>query len=111
MVTITKKRKRRSDRSHLIYQLTNCNTSETYIGITVVTGRAYHRSLKERFKRHVSRAKYQNLEWRICQSIREHGPSAFKLDILSVVRGKAAAHAIETQLIHTHKPSLNTASI
>lgn len=111
MVTITKKRKRRSDRSHLIYQLTNCNTSEIYIGITVVTGRAYIKSLKERFKRHVSRAMYQNLEWKICQSIREHGPQAFKLDILKVVRGKADAHTTETQLIHQIQPSLNTASI
>ena len=109
MVTITK-RKRRSDRSHIIYQLTNLNTAETYIGITVVTGRAYVKSLNERFKRHVSRAKYQNLEWKICQSIREHGPQAFKQDILVVVRGKAAAHATETALIHQIKPSLNTAS-
>ena len=62
------KRKRRSDRTHIVYRLTNTSTGETYIGITVSTGRAYKRSLTERWKRHVSRAMYQSHDWSICRS-------------------------------------------
>jgi len=102
------KRKRRSDRKHLVYQLTNTVTSEIYIGITVVTGRAYKHSLNERWKRHVSRAIHQSMNWNLCQSIRQHGDKAFKKEILHLIRGKAAAHSIETSLIHGLRPSLNS---
>ena len=102
------KRKRRSDRTHIVYRLTNTSTGETYIGITVSTGRAYKRSLTERWKRHVSRAMYQSHDWSICRSIREWGPGAFSREIISLVRGKAQAHSIETMLIHEQRPALNS---
>lgn len=108
---IMKKRKRRSDRTHLIYRLTNQITGEFYIGITVVTGKAYNRSLKERWKRHVSRAIHEDKCWSICESIRQHGEKAFTREILQKVRGKAQAHQIETRLIQEFQPSLNTFNI
>ncbi len=103
-----KKRKRRSDRTHVVYQLTNTVTGEIYIGITVSTGRAYVRSLKERWKRHVSRATRQTMEWNLCNSIRQYGERAFSREILHLIRGKAAAHSMETALIHNLKPALNS---
>ena len=106
-----KKRKRRSDRTHLIYQLTNTATGEFYIGLTVVTGKAYNRSLTERWKRHVSRAIRENKCWKICESIREHGAEVFQRQILQKVRGKSLAHQVETKLIHSLRPQLNTQSI
>ena len=102
------KRKRRSDRTHVVYQLTNRVTAEIYIGITVATGRAYNRSLKERWKRHVSRATHQSHEWNLCESIRQHGEKAFSREILHLIRGKAAAHSTETSLIHSLQPALNS---
>ena len=103
-----KKRKRRSDRTHVVYQLTNMVTGEIYIGITVATGRAYLGSLKERWKRHVSRATRQTMEWNLCNSIRQYGERAFSREILHLIRGKAAAHSMETALIHSLKPALNS---
>jgi hypothetical protein len=103
-----KKRKRRSDRTHVVYQLTNTVTGEIYIGITVATGRAYLGSLKERWKRHVSRATRQTMEWNLCNSIRQYGERAFSREILHLIRGKAAAHSMETALIHSLKPALNS---
>ena len=100
--------KKRSDRTHLIYQLTNTATGETYIGLTVAVGRAYQRSVKARLKRHVTRATNQNMDWNLCNSIRQHGPHVFQWSILEKVRGKAAAHQYETKLIHLYKPSLNS---
>jgi len=103
-----KKRKRRSDRTHLIYQLTNEITGEIYIGVTVVTGKAYNRSLNERWKRHVSRATHETKCWSICESIRTHGDRVFRKQILEKIRGKAQAHKRETELIHLLRPSLNS---
>ena len=102
------KRKRRSDRTHLVYQLTNSVTGEIYIGVTVVTGKAYNRSLNERWKRHVSRAKHEDKCWSICESIREHGDKVFRKQILEKIRGKAQAHKRETELIHSLRPALNS---
>ena len=102
------KRKRRSDRTHLVYQLTNSVTGEIYIGVTVVTGKAYNRSLLSRWKRHVSRATHEDHCWSICESIREHGKEVFKREILEKIRGKAQAHKRETELIHYLRPQLNS---
>ena len=106
-VTI-KKRKRRSDRNHVIYKLTNLLTQELYVGITVVTGKAVKRSLDERWKRHVHRALNETRDWKLCESIRQHGPEKFKREILKVVRGKPLAHREERELIKTLQPTLNT---
>jgi len=105
-----KKRKRRSDRTHLIYQITNQQTGDFYIGITVVTGKAYNRSLNERWKRHVSRATYENKIWAMCEAIRTYGPQSFERKIIEKIRGKAQAHQRETELIKALNPTLNTSS-
>lgn len=103
-------RKRRSDRTHIIYQLTNTVTSENYIGITVAVGRAFQKSVKDRMRRHIVRAQNENHDWAICNSIRQHGPSSFSWAIVEFTRGKSAAHKREVELIRELRPSLNTAS-
>lgn len=102
------KRKRRSDRNHIIYQINNTVTGEIYIGVTQCLGRAYLASLKKRWKQHISRSKHQNLKWNLYLSIEEHGIEAFKPQILEIIRGKAQAHDRETKLIHELKPTLNS---
>tara|TARA_Y100000389_G_scaffold70189_1_gene66903 strand:+ start:1285 stop:1713 length:429 start_codon:yes stop_codon:yes gene_type:complete len=102
------KRKRRSDRKHLIYRIDNIITGEFYIGVTVVTGRAFNKSLQSRFKRHISRAIHEDKKWSICESIRFYGSEAFKPSIIEHVRGKAEAHKRETELIHELRPQLNS---
>lgn len=101
-------RKRRSDRSHIIYKITNKVTREYYIGITVVTGRAFKKSLLSRWKKHVTRATNENHNWNMCNAIRQYGDQNFQPEILEVIRGKIAAHKRETELIHIMKPSLNS---
>ena len=101
-------RKRRSDRNHIIYKLTNEVTEETYIGVTVVTGRAYLKSLRSRWIRHIYKAKIGMAEYPISLSIRTHGEESFTREILQVVRGKKNAFAVESQLIIEIKPILIT---
>lgn len=103
-------RKKRCDRNHLIYKITNKFTGEFYIGITQSIGRAYLASIKKRWKQHISRAHNQTLDWSLCNSIREYGPDSFKIELVEIIRGKANAHLREVELIHELKPKLNVAS-
>jgi hypothetical protein len=102
------KRKRRSDRNHIIYRIDNLQTGEFYIGVTQCIGRAYLASVKKRWKQHISRSKHQNLTWNLYLSIDEYGIDAFRPSILEIVRGKTEAHTRETKLIHELKPTLNS---
>jgi hypothetical protein len=102
------KRKRRSDRKHLIYVLTNTVTGDRYVGMTVCMDRSGKKSLEARWTRHVGRAFNQDLSWKLCENIRAHGPDVFKRQIVCFVRGKAAAHQLETEIKNTGKYALNT---
>jgi hypothetical protein len=104
-----KKRKRRSDRRHLIYVLTNTVTGEKYVGMAVCIDRSGNETLSARWCRHKGRALLHDKKWKLCESIRQHGPEVFEKQILQFVRGKAEAHALETQIKNTGNYVLNTA--
>lgn len=101
-------RKKRSDRNHIIYKLTNTITNESYIGVTVVTGRAYLKSLRSRWIRHIYKANVGMAEYPISKSIREYGAESFTREIITLVRGKKNAFQTEAELINEIKPALNT---
>jgi len=100
------KRKRRSDCNHIVYSLSVGKLQ--YIGVTVVANRSPKRSLKVRWQKHIRRALTENRDWRLCQAIRKHGPEAFLVQVIEIVRGKSAAHQLERDLIRTMNPRLNT---
>lgn len=104
-----KKRKRRSDRNHIVYVITNKITKEKYVGIAACIDRAGTETLAARWCRHVGRAKLQGKSWKLCESIRSHGEESFKTEIKCFIRGKAEAHAYETKLRKTGRYALNTA--
>lgn len=108
MTTPVKTRKRRSDRMHIVYCLKNILTKEKYVGIASCIDRAGKETLAARWSRHVGRAKNQDKGWKLCESIRFYGPEAFDKEILFFVRGKAAAHQVETDLRKSGKFHLNT---
>lgn len=98
--------KRRSDRNHIVYEITCADTGERYIGITVVKGQAIQKSIKIRWKCHVYYATIKQGNNPLQQRIREFGDK-FKFRIIKVVRGKQNAHDMELQLIRETKPELN----
>lgn len=100
------KRKTRSDRNHLIYRL-SVNGLD-YIGVTFVEKRSPKLSLKRRWQKHVRRALTEGRSWKLCKAIREHGPDAFEVQPIEIVRGKELAHMVERDLIRKLKPKLNT---
>lgn len=104
-----KKRKRRSDRNHVIYLLRNTITQQDYIGLTALCYNGNSKkTVQRRFLKHVQRAKTENKSWGLSRSIREYGISAFVVTVLHIVRGKAEAHKLETMLIKEKNPELNT---
>lgn len=103
------KRKKRADRTHAIYRLVNIKTNEIYIGMTVCGGVSPKKAVEGRFQRHVTRALTQAKEWTLCRAIREHGKEAFKVEVLTTIRGKAEAHILEREFTKKLGASLNTA--
>ena len=100
-------RKRRTDRNHIIYLITCLVTGDTYVGITVVRGRAFKKSLHIRWMNHVYHAMVEGRTFPLQKLIRKHGPEAFAHEILKVVRGKETAHVTEKKLIKKLCPTLN----
>lgn len=101
-------RKKRSDRNHVIYQVTCVDTGDTYIGLTVALGQAYLKSVKIRWQKHVSRAMRETKDWAFCHAIRELADCEWRYEVVEVVRGRKPAHQRERELIATYEPSLNT---
>lgn len=104
-------RRKRCDRNHIVYRITNIETGEFYIGLTAVTGRAFRRSAKLRFMKHISRARCESKDWALYEDMRRYRgveAKAYKWELVKVIRGKEAAHQYEVQLIDYLKPALNT---
>lgn len=103
------KRKRRSDRNHVIYMIKNTITQELYVGITVLSFRGNaQRTVDRRVQKHVQRAFSENKTWALCESFRKYEPENHEYWVHEIVRGKAEAHRAETHLIDNLKPNLNT---
>lgn len=100
-----RKRKARSDRKHVIYQLEVVGL--TYIGVTRFK-RTARFAARERFLKHVNRAMGESRNWALCRAIRKYGADQFTIVIVDVIRGKREAHVVERELIRKHKPKLNT---
>jgi hypothetical protein len=102
-----KKRRARSDRTHLLYVITNQVTGEQYVGLTVKNATVF-RTLKRRIQKHVQRALAEDKGWALSASIRDHGPDAFTFGFLEAVRGRKPAHQREREYIRQFQPQLNT---
>lgn len=102
---ISMMRKKRSDRNHVIYQITNTVNGQIYIGITAGSRL---KDVTVRVQKHVRRALTEDKNWKLCVAIRKFGPENFEYEIVEKVRGKAEVHARERELIAVMKPKLNT---
>jgi hypothetical protein len=100
-------RKKRVDRTHIIYELRVNGAS--YIGVTAKTESTINKSVLARAAKHYYRAQKEAKNWALCRALRT---VASKNDIEVLVhetlRGKAEAHKRERELIKQFNPELNT---
>lgn len=101
-------RKKRSDRNHVLYKITCIDTGDSYVGLTVAQGQAFLRSVKVRWQKHVSRAKREDKDWKLCSFLRDNDDADWTYEVVEVVRGRKPAHERERELIKMMNPTLNT---
>jgi hypothetical protein len=100
-------RKKRVDRTHIIYELRVAGGN--YIGVTAKTESTINKSVLSRAAKHWYRARTENKAWLLCAALRELvDKSQIEVYVHEVVRGKAAAHLREVELRRLFKPTLNT---
>lgn len=102
------KRKKRSDRTHILYKIVVENM--IYIGLTAKTQSTVLKSANLRFSKHLERARNESKSWPLYTALRKFGIDSVTMEILETVRGKAQAHSREVALIKALKPELNLAS-
>ena len=100
-------RKKRVDRTHIIYELRVNGLS--YIGVTAKTETTINKSVLARAAKHFYRAKRENKDWLLCKALRGlNDKSEIEVLVHETLRGKAVAHKREVELRRELKPTLNT---
>lgn len=102
----SKKRKRRTDRNHIIYRIEVAG--KFYIGLTVVNGNVT-KSLKCRISKHWHRRNDpKRFDWKIYKAFRRVEREDIDIEVVEIVRGKTEAHKREREIIRVLKPTLNS---
>jgi len=100
-------RKKRTDRTHIIYELRVNGAS--YIGVTAKTETTINKSVLARAAKHWYRAHREAKDWLLCCALRTVANKAdIDVRVHETLRGKAVAHKRERELIKQLKPQLNT---
>jgi hypothetical protein len=99
-------RKKRTDRTHIIYMIES--GSDFYIGVTAKTASTVKLSVMTRCRKHFYRMRSEDKSWMLYETMRVRGVSEFTVRVLNVVRGKTDAHNLERNMIREMKPNLNT---
>jgi len=105
--TIEMMRKKRSDRNYVLYNISCETTGDSYIGLTVATGRAFLRSVKVRVQKHLSRARRENKDWNLYAFLKEN-EEVLQYEVIEVIRGRKNAYQREREIIAEMNPTLNT---
>lgn len=103
---MARQRKIRSDCNYIIYEAV-AETGENYIGLTRKTS-TETKSVKERWRKHLSRARNENRLWALYVYLKTGGIDlAWEHRVLEIVRGRKAAYAREREIVKTLAPTLN----
>lgn len=100
-------RKRRSDRTHIVYMLVV--NGLRYIGVTAKTETTVVKSVRARAAKHFYRAKTETKNWLLCSALRRlSSKEEIEIRVIELLRGKAVAHRREVEIRRELRPELNT---
>lgn len=100
-------RKIRNDCNYIIYEAVS-ERGENYVGLTRKSESTVQRSILERWRKHLSRARNENRLWALYVYLKTGGlDMGWEHRVLEIVRGRAAAYARERVLVKEMQPSLN----
>jgi len=100
-------RKKRSDRTHIVYMLVV--NGLRYIGVTAKTETTVLKSVKSRAAKHFYRAKTETKDWTLCHALRQLADkNEIEIHVVELLRGKAVAHRREVEIRRALRPELNT---
>ena len=101
------KRTARKDCNYIIYEAVS-ERGENYIGLTRKGSVTVTKAVKERWRKHISRAKNENRLWALYVYLKSGGlDMAWEHRVITVIRGRAEAYAYERSLVKDLAPSLN----
>jgi hypothetical protein len=105
--TMTTTRKKRTDRTHIIYTIVG--PKGTYVGVTAKTETTVLKSVRSRVAKHWYRAQKETKAWALCQLLRGYdSKEQIDVRVVEIIRGKEAAHKRERELIRELNPFYNT---
>jgi group I intron endonuclease len=85
-----------------VYLITNTITGRLYVGLT-------ERTMKKRWSEHIQDSRRPDPDCLLAKAIRRHGPSAFKIDILTTTDTRKEGNSAEIfyiAILGTYPPSL-----
>jgi hypothetical protein len=99
-------RKIRSDCNYIIYEAVD-EHGMNYIGLTR-KATTVAKSVKERWRKHLSRARNEDRQWVLYQYLKQGGLAfTWEHKILEIVRGRKEAYAREREIVKAQNPALN----
>jgi hypothetical protein len=99
------KRTARKDSNYIIYVATH--NGQSYIGLTRKGTVSVAKAVKERWRKHISRARHEDRQWVLYQYIKNGAWDGWEHTVLDIVRGRAEAYAYERSLVKHIEPELN----
>ena len=100
-----KKRTARKDSNYVIYAA--IHEGNVYVGLTRKGSTTVNKAVKERWRKHISRARNEDRDWVIYQYIKAGNWTDWEHEVITVIRGRAEAYAWERAFVKEHKPNLN----
>ena len=100
------KRTARKDSNYIIYAATH--NGQSYIGLTRKGSVSIAKAVKERWRKHISRARNENRLWALYIYLKSGGlDMTWTHTVIDVIRGRAEAYATERIIVKAVEPELN----
>ena len=101
------KRTARCDSNYIIYEAVS-ERGENYIGLTRKGSVTVDKAVKERWRKHLSRARNENRLWALYVYLKTGGlDMTWEHRVIAVIRGRAEAYDFERGLVKEVRPTLN----